>query len=403
MDTYIFLAIGLVVGLVIGYLVSSLRKPANSDVDLVGRLSAAEATVAAQAQQLAEAARERSEREERLQKENSILVALEPLKENLKAMQEKVAELEESRHKQFGTVEEQLRQSLTESQKLSKQTETLAKAMSDSKMRGTWGEVQLRRLIEEAGLIKLADFVEQKGDSDGQRPDVTLKLPGGKHILIDSKVPFDAYMEASGISDLGSAEELAKRDALLEKHASHVRSHVKKLGDKQYWNGITESPPFVIAYIPSESLLAAALHADPGLLEFAFKNGVAVASPVSLFSVLKTVTYIWRQEANEASLANVIKLGKLLYQRIGKIAEYAVTLGTNLKKTTDTYNQFVVSLESNLLTSAKDANKYDETQFGTADIPEIEALDFDMHEFRKPELTQGAIEGEIVDVEGDSK
>jgi DNA recombination protein RmuC len=392
MDNILYLVIGVILGVAAGFFIGASRSKASAGKTFEVEYAAANAKAEALQTQINQLEAARIQREAKDSQENSILQALEPLKVNLQAMQAKVTELETSRHQQFGTVESQLRQSIEESQKLSKQTETLAKAMSDSQMRGSWGEVQLRRLIEEAGLINLADFVEQKGDGDGQRPDVTLKLPGGKHILIDSKVPFDAYMEASAISDLGSPEELDKRQSLLEKHALHVRSHVKKLGDKKYWNGITESPPFVIAYIPSESLLAAALHADPGLLEFAFKNGVALASPVSLFSVLKTVTYIWRQEANEASLANVIKLGKLLYQRISKIAEHAQALGTSLKKTSETYNAFAVSLESNLLTTAKDANKFDETQFGTANIPEIEILDFDVHEFRKPELIQAEIE-----------
>lgn len=397
MDAFFYLVIGLVIGAGLGFLFASGRSKNGGDAALATKLASAEATVLAQATQLADAARERAERDARQAKENSILVALEPLRENLKAMQAKVTELEESRHKQFGTVEEQLRQSVAESQKLSKQTETLAKAMSDSQMRGSWGEVQLRRLIEEAGLINLADFVEQKGDGDGQRPDVTLKLPGGKHILIDSKVPFDAYMEASAISDLGNDEELAKRDALLAKHAAHVRSHVKKLGAKEYWNGITDSPPFVIAYIPSESLLAAALHADPKLLEDAFKSGVALASPVSLFSVLKTVTFIWRQEANEKALANVIKLGKDIYSRISTVAKHAAALGKAIDTSVDKYNTFASSLERNLLTSAKEANKLDETQFGIAEIPELAPIKESSLGFTKPELVAGEIEAEIVD------
>lgn len=387
MEPFLYLIVGVLLGAVVGFFIGASRNKGTAGAEGAAKLAAAEATVAALTNQIAEATRERLEKAEQEAEENRVLVALEPLRENLKAMQEKVTELESSRMRQFGTVEEQLKNSILESQKLSKQTETLARAMGDSQMRGSWGEVQLRRLVEEAGLINLADFSEQKGDRDGLRPDLTLKLPGGRHILIDSKVPFDAYLEASAISDLSSEEDLARRTALLEKHASHVRGHVKKLGSKEYWTGVTDSPPFVIAYIPSESLLAAALHADPKLLEDAFKSGVALASPVSLFSVLKTVTYIWRQEANEAALANVIKLGKLIYQRIRVVADHAVSLADNLKKTNDSYNEFAVSLESNLLTSAKESNKYDETQFGHTEIPEMKKIDVDLHNFKKAELT----------------
>jgi DNA recombination protein RmuC len=315
-------------------------------------------------------------------------------------MRSKVADLETERNKQFGTIEEQLRQSIATSQSLGKQTETLAKAMSDNQMRGVWGEVQLRRLLEEAGLINIADFHEQKGVEGGSmRPDVTLRLPGGKHIAIDSKVPFDAYMEASSISDLSSPEELARRDALLKKHAEVVRTHVKALGDKKYWEGITEAAPFVIAFIPSESLLSAALQTDSSLLEDAFKRGVALASPVSLFSVLKTVTYIWQQEANEKALANVIKLGKDLYARIAVVAKHASSLGKSLDGAVGNYNKFAASLERNLLTTAREANAIDATQFGKTEIPEIAGIVESTTVFTKSELEVNALDAEIVEDE----
>jgi DNA recombination protein RmuC len=228
---------------------------------------------------------------------------------------------------------------------------------------------------------------------------VTILLPGNKQILIDSKVPFDAYLEASSISDLGSPEELARRDALIKKHTEAVKSHIKALGDKKYWESYTDAAPFVIAFIPSESLLSAALQADPSLLEYSFKQGVAIASPVSLFSVLKTITYIWQQEANEKALANVIKLGKDLYARISVVAKHAGALGKSIDSTVGNYNKFASSLERNLLTTAREANAIDATQFGATEIPEITGLVESTTIFTKPELEEKAIDAEVVEDE----
>ena len=391
METFIYLIVGIVVGAILGFFIGKARvKPVASDDTAIRLLTA----------QVEDAKRERQERDERDRKENTLLQTLTPIKDQLEQMRNKVAELETQRNTQYGTIEEQLRQSITTSQSLSKQTETLAKAMSDNQMRGVWGETQLRRLIEEAGLSKIADFSEQAGVEGGsKRPDVTILLPGNKQILIDSKVPFDAYMEASSISDLGSPEELARRDALIKKHTEAVKSHIKALGDKKYWESYTDAAPFVIAFIPSESLLSAALQADPSLLEYSFKQGVAVASPVSLFSVLKTITYIWQQEANEKALANVIKLGKDLYARIAVVAKHASALGKSLDGAVGNYNKFASSLERNLLTTAREANAIDATQFGKTEIPEIGGLVESTSKFSKPELETLEIEAEIVEDE----
>jgi DNA recombination protein RmuC len=203
MDTFLYLAVGIVVGALLGFFIGKARvKPAASDDTAVRLLTA----------QIEDAKRERQERDERDRKENTLLQTLTPIKDQLEQMRNKVAELETQRNTQYGTIEEQLRQSIATSQSLGKQTETLAKAMSDNQMRGVWGETQLRRLIEEAGLSKIADFSEQAGVEGGaKRPDVTILLPGNKQILIDSKVPFDAYMEASSRQSRATSRRWATR------------------------------------------------------------------------------------------------------------------------------------------------------------------------------------------------
>jgi len=400
--------IGIAIGFAVGYFIfhKDAASPADQPIeDLAPKLAAAEATVAGLREQIENFAAERKAREAKDVEEQKILLALKPIDTQIDAMQRKITELETQRNTQYGAIDEQLKNAVTQTQALGKQTETLAKAMSDNQMRGVWGEVQLRRLVEEAGLISLADFSEQTTDlntNGSQRPDMILRLPGGKHIAIDSKVPFDAYQEASSISDLSSPEELARRDALLKKHAERVRAHVKALGNKKYWEGLLDSPPFVVAFIPSESLLSAALQIDPTLLEDAFKQGVALASPVSLFSVLKTVAFIWRQSANEQALSNVIKLGKEIYDRISVIAKHAAKLGIAIDSSVDKYNAFAKSLESNLLTSARKANEFDLAQFGELDAPELLQITDSVHNFGKKELTTEAIEAEIIDNEEDS-
>jgi len=400
--------IGIAIGFAVGYFIfhKDRASPADQPIeDLAPKLAAAEATVAGLREQIENFAAERKAREAKDVEEQKILLALKPIDTQIDAMQRKIAELETQRIQQFGAIDEQLKNSVSQTQALGKQTETLARAMSDKQMRGVWGEVQLRRLVEEVGLSHLADFVEQTtglNESGTLRPDMIIRLPGGKHIAIDSKVPFDAYLEASSISDLSSPEELARRDALLKKHSEHVRAHVKALGNKKYWEGLTDSPPFVVAFIPSESLLSAALHVDPALLEDAFKQGVALASPVSLFSVLKTVSFIWRQSTNEQALANVIKLGKEIYDRVSVIAKHAAKLGVAIDASVDKYNTFAKSLESNLLTSARKANEFDLAQFGPLDAPPLPQIKESAYDFVKKELTTEAIEAEIIDNEEDS-
>jgi DNA recombination protein RmuC len=220
-------------------------------------------------------------------------------------------------------------------------------------------------------LIKQADFSEQASfstDGGSGRADLIINLPGGKSLAIDSKVPFNSYQEASAISELAEGEDAKKRQDLINAHVKAMKNHIDALSGKEYWTGLNASPDFVIAFVPSESLLSVALAADPALLEYAFKKNVALASPVSLFSVLKTINYIWRQNADESSVRNMIRLGKELYERVGKIAEHADKLGRSITSTVKDYNVFVSSLETRVLVTARKLNDLDENQLGTDEI-----------------------------------
>ena len=375
----IYLTIGMIVGAVIGLLVASLRfKAQSSDSSLAIKLASAEATVTGLNQALEKADQDRKERDAREREESRLIQELAPVKDRLEQMQKSVAALEKERTEQFGTIQEQLKNAIASDEQLRKTTQALSQALSSNSIRGVWGETQLRKLVELAGLIKHADFDEQttfSTETGSGRADLVINLPGGKSLAIDSKVPFNSFQEASAISEHAEGELAKKRENLIAAHVKAVKGHIDALSGKEYWTGLNSSPDFVIAFVPSESLLSAALDADPALLEYAFKKNVALASPVSLFSVLKTINYIWRQNVDESSVKNMIKLGKELYERVGKIAEHAEKLGRSITATVKDYNVFVSSLETRVLVTARKLNDLDENQLGTDDISSPTPID----------------------------
>ena len=390
----IYLSIGLAVGAVIGVLVATLLFRAKaSDSSLAIQLASAEATVSGLNAALLRAEEDRKERELREREESRLIQELAPVKDRLEQMQISVKALEKERTEQFGTIQEQLKNAIASDDQLRKTTQALSQALSSNSIRGVWGETQLRKLVELAGLIKHADFNEQatfSTDSGSGRADLIINLPGGKSLAIDSKVPFNSYQEASAISELAEGDDARRRAELITAHVKAMKGHIDALSGKEYWTGLNASPDFVIAFVPSESLLSAALDADPGLLEYAFKKNVALASPVSLFSVLKTINYIWRQNADEGSVRNMIKLGKELYERIGKIAEHAEKLGKSITNTVKDYNVFVSSLESRVLVTARKLNDLDENQLGTNQILSPAPLDSAPDSITASELQKGS-------------
>ena len=372
------LATGLLLGALLGYFVADSRARARAAVEMQNYVQQQAVQNSAQAS-------------EKAGQENKLLEAIAPVRFHLEQMQQVVTRLEKDRTEQFGTIQEQLKNAIDSDAALRKQTQALSQALSSNNIRGVWGETQLRKLVELAGLIKHADFDEQASfstDTGSGRADMVINLPGGKSLAIDSKVPFNSYQEASTISDLASGEELARRNRLIEEHVKAVKGHVDALSSKSYWTGLNASPDFVIAFVPSESLLSAALDADPALLEYAFKKNVALASPVSLFSVLKTINYIWRQNVDETQVRTMIKLGKELYERVGKVAEHADKLGRSITATVKDYNTFVSSLESRVLVTARKLNDLDENALGTEEIQAPKELDSAPQSLTASELTK---------------
>jgi DNA recombination protein RmuC len=396
MEQIIWLALnalifGIVLGAIIGYRLGKKKAPA-ADVDSASRIASLEATEAALREQIRKADEQIQGQQQKADQENKILVQLAPVKQQLEQMQTVVSQLEKERSTQFASITEQLRNAVETDENLRKQTQQLAQALSSNSLRGVWGEAQLKKLVELAGLIKHADFSEQatiSTDAGAGRADMVINLPGGKSLAIDSKVPFNSYQEASAISELATGEELNRRKRLIDEHVKAVRKHIDDLGTKAYWTGLGSSPDFVVCFVPSESLLSAALEADPAILEYAFKKNVALASPVSLFSVLKTINYIWRQNADESQVRAMIKLGRELYERVGKVAQVADKLGRSINATVKDYNAFVSSLESRMLVTARKLNDLDENELGVEELTAPKSLEESASSITAKELEAG--------------
>jgi len=307
---------------------------------------------------------------DREQRESKVLQALTPVQETLRTMQHKVTELESQRSQQYGQIAEQLKQTQLSGEQIRVTTESLASALRSNSTRGVWGETQLRNVVQAAGLIERVDFDVQSSihsDAGSGRPDMVIHLPGGKNIAVDAKVPFTAYLEASQISVTATGEEGARREALIKQHVKVLRGHIDTLASKAYWAGLQASPELVIAFIPSESLVSSAMEADPGIMDYAFGKRVALASPVTLWSVLKTVAFSWQQDVLTDQAKVLFDLSKELYQRLATLAEHADKLRRSIDSTVNSYNQFANSLETRVLVTARKLNALDESKvIGTA-------------------------------------
>ena len=301
---------------------------------------------------------------ERLRTDSEVLVALAPVRDKLESVQRKVAELEEQRALQFGALSQQLRAAAESEERLRSTAESLASALRSNSIRGVWGETQLRRVVEAAGLLERVDFDVQASivsDAGSGRPDMVIRLPGGKSIAVDAKVPFTAYLEASHISPTASGADAARRAALITLHVKAMRAHIDALASRTYWAGLDASPELVIAFIPSESLVSAAMEADPAIMDYAFSKRVALASPVTLWSVLKTVAFSWQQDVLTDEAKVLFDLSRELYSRLATMAGHIEKLGRTIESTVKSYNGFVGSLESKVLPSARKLQRLDES------------------------------------------
>jgi DNA recombination protein RmuC len=376
-------------GLVAGLFIGRASKRVSAET-----LRAAEEKSVALNAQLAMLTTQYEQLQARYEVDQQILRTLEPVSQTLQKMDLKVEELERQRTSQHSQLSEQLRQVAQNDERLRNTTESLASALRSTSTRGRWGEVQLRRVVEAAGLLERVDFDVQSrvtGDNGIGTPDMIVHLPGGKHLAVDSKVPLSAYWDAQQISLGATGEEAARRESLLTQHVKAVRSHVDSLGKKAYWEGLGASPELVICFVPSEALLSAAIEHDPDLLDWAFSKKVAMASPVTLWSVLKTVAFSWQQDVLTEDAKKLFDTGKELHQRLGVMAQRIDSLGRSIGQTVKNYNQFIGTLETRVIPSARKLSAFGDNEELMKDL---HAIDEPLRQVTQQELTAGESEAE---------
>ncbi|MEO6715068.1 MAG: DNA recombination protein RmuC [Mycobacteriales bacterium] len=301
------------------------------------------------------------------QQEVAHLVA--PLRETLAKVEGQLHGLETTRQSAYAVLTEQVRSLAQTHDKLRDETRGLADALRAPNVRGQWGEMQLRRVVELAGMVAHCDFTEQSTSTtpDGVlRPDMVVRLPGGRTVVIDSKVPLAAYLEAAQSADLDG------RRAKLKEHARRVRAHIDALAAKGYWQRFSPSPDYVVLFVPGEAFLADALDQDPTLLEYGVEKGVVLASPTSLIMLLKAVALGWREESLAASAQEVCTLGKELYNRLSTLGSHMAGVGQHLDKAVDSYNSAVGSLEGRVLVTARRLRDLDVTDAELAAPPPVD-------------------------------
>ncbi len=317
-------------------------------------------------------------------RQQAIDALVKPVGDTLKSFGERVRELELKREGAYSTLSEQVRSLADGQTQLRSETSNLVRALRTPQTRGRWGEIQLRRVAEMAGMLKYCDFREQVTESteEGDRkPDMIIRLPGGKNVIVDSKMVFDAFSDAINETD----ETI--RSAKLKQHAQQVRSRIKDLSSKSYWAQFQPTPEFVVLFLPGESLLYAALEQDPKLIEDGITDYVILATPTTLIAMLKAIYYGWRQESIAGAAREISDLGSELYKRLAVAVEHFDKLGTHLNQAVTFYNKSVGSLERNVLTTARNL-KEKGISTGDKELNELQQIESNARFVEKAELRQ---------------
>ncbi|QBJ97683.1 DNA recombination protein RmuC [Rhodococcus sp. ABRD24] len=362
-----FTAVGLLTALVLGLVVGWLLHAARSG----DRAARAEAQLSALREneqllrQSLSAVSEDSARRHSGAIGDQVSRLVGPLQDAVGALAQQVDQVERNRIHAYAGLTQQVEGMYRTSQLLSDQTGQLVTALRAPHVRGRWGEIQLERVVELAGMVKHCDFDTQVSKA-GVRPDLVVYLAGGKQIVVDAKVPLAAYLDAT------QSEEPAVRAEQLTRHARHLRTHVDQLADKAYWESFDPTPEFVVLFVPGDPFLDAALTTDAGLLEYAFSRNIVLATPTTLIALLRTIAHTWRQETLSQDAARIHQLGRELYSRLGTVGAHLDKLGSQLGKAVDSFNLTVASMETRVAVTARKLN--DLEVFG-GDVPEVQQVD----------------------------
>jgi DNA recombination protein RmuC len=398
MNPYIFLIIGLVAGGVAGFFIAKAGAKGDASPDSTAQLAqdlAVEKNTTRllndQIQGLNLQLAQHLERERKdKEAESKVLQALSPVQDRIKEMKAKVEELDKERTEQFTTISEQLRTQQIAEARLRDTTAALANALTNNQTRGGWGESRLEEIVIQAGLTKGLHYDTQFDTVNDEgvkiRPDMVIMLPEGKTVAVDSKTPYQNYLRAMEEKEKGIEANKDLVKSYLAQHAKDVKAKIADLGKKNYWSGLVGSPEFTLLFIPNEPVLAATLETDSSIMEYAFSNRVALVSPVSFFSVLKTISYTWRKSADEQTIDQVIDLGVSIYKEIRIMAEKAVKLGGHIDNVVDDFNGFMGNLDGKFLKPTRDLNARALGRLGDKEIPEAKLLEERTKRPVQPEL-----------------
>ncbi len=295
-----------------------------------------------------------------------------PLKESIKSIGEHQRELEKRRESSYASLNKQIDSLVQSERQLRQETSHLSSALRSPPVRGAWGQVHLRRVVELAGLLNQCDFQEQTTfESEGKilRPDLVVNLPGDRQIIVDAKTPLNAYMEAADTQDE------PQRIRLLESHASQVRKHLRELSQKDYWKKFNLSPEFVILYLPAESFFSAALQMDPMLIEAGAAQNIIIATPTTLIAILRAVAHSWKQEALSKNAEEIARLGQELHERLQVLSDHWSKVGRSLGTAVESYNQAVSSMESRVMVSARKLKDHGAAPLGNKELLSVDPID----------------------------
>jgi len=305
-----------------------------------------------------------------------------PIKESLEKYDSQVQQMERMREKAYGGLSQQVQSLMTTQHLLQQETANLVKALRTPQVRGRWGEITLRRVAELAGMLRYCDFFEQEskdGEQGRLRPDMIVRLPNEKQIVVDSKAPLLAYLEAL------EARTEEERVSKLILHSKQIQAHMNKLSQKTYWEQFQPTPEFVVLFIPGENFFSSALEHNPGLIEEGVSKGVILATPTTLISLLKAVAFGWRQETMAKNAEAISLLGKELYERTNTMAEHLERLGRNIEKCVSTYNQVIGSFERRVLASARKFSGLGIAKRGGAEITYLSPVEKTTRQISLPE------------------